>query len=185
MFPPKKPGPGGPPPGGPDPMGGAPPFLQPGSGGPPPMGGMAPPPMLPKPGQGMDPMMAMLHGLGPDPLGMGGPPAPQGPPMGPGGLPVGGSLPGPGDGDGDESMGGSDLLKALTAAVGGGGDPYATNGMPTNLNVGPQDPNMGIEQMLQALALGGMGVGGGPPAMPGGSGLDLPPSLMGQTIGLP
>jgi hypothetical protein len=142
--------------------------------------------MLPKPGQGMNPMMAMLHGLGPDPLGMGQPtPAPPGPPLGPDGLPPGGSLPGglAAQESADPTMGGSDLLQALTAAV-QAGDPYGTTGVPTSLNIGPQDPNMGIEQMLQLLALGQMGVGGGPAPMPGGSGLDLPPNLMGQMVGL-
>ena len=89
------PGPGGPPPGG-DPFGPAPaggPAMPPGMD---PFGGGAMPPLgmgagMPKPGQGMDPMMAMMNGLGPDPSMESGAPPSQGPPMGPDGFPVGGS----------------------------------------------------------------------------------------------
>jgi hypothetical protein len=188
MFPPQKKKPaGGPPPqggAGPDPMrggAGAPLPFGPGPGGPPPA------PSRVKPGQGMDPFQAMTQGLGPDVLGgLGGPP--QGPgglaPMGPGGLPIGGSMPQAEGPDGAPSdMGGSDLLQALAGAIGGGGDPYATGPFPTSLNVGTQDPNMGLEQMLQALALAQMGVGGQPGA--GGSGVPFDQSGgMGQMIGM-
>ena len=185
MFPPKKqglPSPGFGPGGPPDPFGGPP------SGGPPdPFGGgpapFEPPPGLPKPGQGMDPMMAMMHGLGPDPM-SGGPLAPMGPPLGPGRLPVGGSLPTPDDG-GDQDMGGSDLLKALAGSL-GGNDPYSVPPMGPDKGfqgMGTGDPGMGIEQMLQMLALGQMGVGGGPGT--GSSGID-PGSFdnMGMMIGM-
>lgn len=104
----------------------------------------------------------------PRPSPFGGPPAGQpmggspfgGPPPGPA-MPVGGSLPGLDDGQTQED---SPLLAALAASLGGG-----QQGEPTDLNVGPADPGMGIEQLLQMLALGGMGVGGGEQA--GGSGV--------------
>ncbi len=93
-------------------------------------------------------------------------------------MPFGGSLPGDNP-DGDPDMGGSDLLKALSGSLAGPGmgDPYGVAPMQPGLGfegMGTGDPNMGIEQLLQALALGKMGVGGGP----GGSGMD-PGSMMG------
>jgi hypothetical protein len=189
MFPPQKKNPGigiGPPGRGQqdgDPMGGGSPAGLPFGPGP---GGL-PPQMSAsrtKPGQGMDPFEAMMQGLGPDVLGgLGGPQ--QGPaslaPMGGNGLPFGGSMPRPGGPDDGQDMGGSDLLKALMGSI-GGGDPYATGPMPTNLNVGSQDPQMGLEQMLQMLALSQMGVGGQPGA--GGSGVPFDPAGgMGQMTG--
>jgi hypothetical protein len=188
---PPKPGGGGPPFGGaggptppPDPMGGGAALPFGGPGGPPPMGG----PMF-KPGQGMDPFTAMTQGLGPDILGAAGgmPQGGAGPlaPMGPGGLPIGGSMPHGGPGGGD--MGGSDLLSALAGAI-GGGDPYATNGQPPNLNVGTQDPNMGMEQLYQMLALAQLGVGGQPGSGPiGAGGSGVPYDMtggMGQMVGM-
>jgi hypothetical protein len=168
---------GGPPemPGGGDPTAGSPFGPSPGS----PQPGMNPGHV--KPGQGLDPFTAMTQGLGPDILGAaGGSPAGGGPlaPMGPNGLPVGGSMP---HGlDGGQDMGGSDLLTALAGAI--GGDPYAANGQPPNLNVGAQDPNMGMEQLYQMLALAQLGVGGQPGA--GGSGVPHDHGdLMGQMIG--
>jgi hypothetical protein len=123
-------------------------------GGPAPLG---PPPGMPKPGQGMDPMMAMLNGM-PMMQPMGPPPAPPGPPgpvMGPDGLPVGGS-PASADPSFAPDMDGSALLKALNLA-----DPYSAG--PTGhgelAGLGGGDPNLGLEQMLQLLALGQMGVG--------------------------
>jgi hypothetical protein len=146
---------------------------------------------MPKPGQGMDPMMAMMQGLGPDPMGGGMPQAQQGPPTGPGGMPVGGSMPSmdPNCPDGDcGDMGGSDLLKALSGSLGGGGmqgDPYGVSPMQPGQGfqgIGTGDPSMGLEQMLQLLALGGQGVGGGPGA--GSSGLDTGPfGNIGQMVG--
>lgn len=192
MFPPekKKPaGPGGPPSGAPPD-----PFAAPaGPGGPPPAGGVpdpfAPPPGPPagaaQPGQGMDPMMAMMQGLGPEAMGQG-PPMPQGPPTGPDGFPVGGSMPPCGD-DGemcDPSMGGSDLLQALQGSMAGGagGDPYGVAPMQPGQGfqgMGTGDPSMGIEQLLQMLALGKQGVGGGPD-----SGLDPSRPPMGGMVGM-
>ncbi|MDR3635694.1 MAG: hypothetical protein P4L84_17965 [Isosphaeraceae bacterium] len=130
----------------------------------------------------MDPIAAMLGGLG-----GAGPPAaggPQGPPMGPDGFPIGGSLPPPDPSGGDE-MGGSSLLQALAGAM--GGDQYTQPpGAPDTMfqGIGQGDPNMGIEQLLSMLALGQMGVGGGP--SPASSGVaDLgPQSLIGQMVGL-
>ncbi len=182
MFPPKKPSPGiGP--GGPQqgpPQGGAP-------AGPPqgPPHGLPPflaHPSQPRPGQGMDPAHAMTHGLGPDIMGQLSPPSPPGhlAPMGGNGLPIGGSMPPPGP-DGDNDMGGSDLLQALAGAIGGGsGDPYDEGRFPPSLNVGPGDPNMGLEQMLQALALAQMGVGGSPGAGSSGAPFDNSPSMGGM-----
>lgn len=99
-------------PGNMDPFGGA---------GMPGLGGMGP-----KPGQGMDPLAAMLggiHGSAPAPMG------PAGPPGGGQGLPIGGTLPPPDENlGGGPDMGGSGLLQALHATL--SGDPYA---------VGPED----------------------------------------------
>jgi hypothetical protein len=130
----------------------------------------------------MDPMMAMMQGLGPDPTMGGG--QPQGPPVGPDGFPVGGSMPPMGDGD-DPSMGGSDLLQALQGSM-GGGDPYGVGPMDPSQGfqgIGTGDPNMGIEQLLQMLALGQGGVGGAP----GGGGGLVDPGMnpsMGGMVGM-
>lgn len=201
MFPPAKkkpPTPGGPPdpfapqagaappPGPPDPFGGPPPGGDPFGGGAQPPLGMQP--GIPPPGGGMDPMQAMLGGIGSDPRMTGGVPQSQGPPMGPDGFPVGGSMPpmGP-DGD-DPDMGGSDLLAALSGAMGGSGpggnpnDPYAVGPMdPLRAfqGIGQGDPNMGQQQMLQMLALAKMGVGG-----PGGSGADPGGGQIGSMLGM-
>ena len=143
--------------------------------------GMAP--GMPKPGQGMDPMQAMMQGLGPDPSMTAGAPQDLGPPMGPDGFPVGGSM--PPMGGGDESMGGSDLLKALAGGgMGGGmnpGDPYGQPpGAPDQMfqGIGQGDPNMGLQQLLQMLAIGQMGAGG-----PGSSGMDPGGGQIGSTLG--
>lgn len=129
---------------------------------------LGPPPGMPKPGQGMDPMMAMLGGM---PM-MQGMTPPPGPPMGPGGLPVGGSLPRQ-DPAFNPDMGGSNLLKALNLSL----DPDSD----TDLDgLGSGDPNMGIEKLIQLLALGQMGAGGTPP---GGSGVDRSPVSPGTMLG--
>ena len=202
-FPPQKPkrpgGPpmGGPPQGPPDPFApqggppmpggpGAPPMA--GMGGPPdpfaPQGGGMPPPGLapgmPKPGASMDPMQAMMNGIQPPPDPMqAATPGAQGLPLGPDGLPVGGQMPQPG-----ADMGGSDLLTALQASLSGGesGDPYDAGplGHGSFQGMGPGDPSMGIEQLLQMLALGKMGVGGDP--MAGSSGVDFSQGNPGQGI---
>jgi hypothetical protein len=132
-----------------------------------------------KAGQGMDPKQAMSNAIGHDPIGYG-PPVPQGPLLAPGGLPVGGSLPQP-DGDMDEGMDGSGLLQALSQALQGGlsqagmpPGPYDVNPFQPGQGfqgAGTGDPNMGFDQILQLLALGQMGVGGGPRA--GSSGVDV------------
>lgn len=188
--PPKKAGPpsGGPPdpfgggagPGGPPAPGGDPNDPFGGMGGGPPMMGGGPPgmvPGMPKPGQGMDPMQAMLQGIGPDPLGLGG--GPSAGPAGPMGLPIGGSMPQFGQDD-DGDMGGSPLLQTLMGSLQGsqGGDQYQTAPMEPGQGfegMGTGDPNMGLQQMLQLFMLGQMGVGGGPPqqGLGGHPGADL------------
>lgn len=201
MFPPQKnsgskpqpkPSPGGrsgpasgppppfpPPPPGSDPFGAVPaggPAMPPGMD---PFGGAAMPPLGggTRPGQGMDPMAAMLGGLG------AGAPPPQGPPMGPNGLPVGGEMPGP---DADPEMGGSPLLQAMMGALQGGGDPYTQPpGGPDHVfdGMGQGDPHMGLDQLLSMLALGQMGVGGGP--SPGSLAAGIgPQSVPGQMVGM-
>ncbi len=190
-FPPpkKKPQPGGAPgyddgtdsfPGGPNGPAGVP-------GGPPGMGGapgmgamppMMPPPGMPRAGQTMDPMMAMLNGMPqfPPPP----PPAP-GPPMGPGGLPVGGSMPDL-DPNFSPEMGDSQLLKALSQSVGG----YDAGplGHADLAGLGPEDPNMGIEQLMQMIALGNAGVGGAEGGVPpGGSGVNYDRGNPGFAVG--
>jgi hypothetical protein len=159
-------------------------------GGDPSMGGippgppasMGPPPGMQDPGMGMDPMMAMLGGLG---GGMGAP-APPPFPSGPNGLPVGGSYP---EGT-DEEMGQVDGSPLLQALMGGGeseeGDPYD---VPPDMlghvvDGGTGDPAMGLDQILQMLALAKAGVGGDTGAqtdlpMQGGMGFG-----MGQGLGL-
>lgn len=177
------PGPGAGPAGDPDPFGGAPAPFGSGPPGMPPLAGAAAPPLpmpgSPKPGQGMDPVAAMMGGLGMSP-----PPQQHGPPLGPGGLPFGGSIVPPSDGD-DDDMGGSPLLKALAAGL-QGGDQYAVppGGPDTAFEgIGQGDPNLGVENLLQLLALGQMGVGG----VPGGgqSGVDTGPfGNMGLMVGM-
>jgi hypothetical protein len=172
---------------GPSPAGGPaqPPSMDPfGGGAAAPLG---PPPGMPKPGQGMDPMQAMLNGIGPDPLGAG-PPPQQGPPLGPGGLPVGGSLPQLGGDDGDPSMDGSGLLQALAGALSApptAGDPYGVAPFQPSQGfegMGTGDPGMGQEQLMQMLALAQLGIGGGPGA--GSSGVDVGPfGNLGQMVG--
>ncbi len=193
----KPPGPGGPPgaggpdAGNPDPMAG--------TGGPPPMQ----PPGGPPPGAGADPMAAMMGQLGPGLL-----PPPQAPPPsfpgGPDGMPFGSSMPG-GDMDGDQmDLEGSPLLQQLMGSL-GGGDEYAT--MPGESDhvfdgAGTDDPGMGLDQIIQLLAMAQMGVGGGPPepmmdpsmgmgmpqrprggVPPGGSGAPQGPSNIGSMLG--
>jgi hypothetical protein len=70
-------------------------------------------------------------------------------------------------------MADSPLLAGLAQAL---GDPYAVNGIPTDLNVGPGDPTMGLEQLLQALAMSRMGLGG---ATAGMSGVPIDQGSMG------
>jgi hypothetical protein len=112
----------------------------------------------------MDPMMAMMNGL-PQ---MAPPPPPPGPPMGPGGLPVGGSMPEL-DPNFSPEMGGSPLLQALRGSVGGGMYDAGPEGHAELGGMGTGDPSMGLEQLIQMIALANGGVGGGVP--PGGSGV--------------
>ena len=113
-----------------------------------------------RPGQGMNPMAAMMGGLGL-------PPAPgQGPPqLGPGGLPFGGSMPDPG-----ADTGGSDLLSALLGSGGGDqGDPYTQPPGAQPLDgMGTSDPKMGLQNFLSMLALAQSGVGEPGQGGPGG-----------------
>jgi hypothetical protein len=141
--------------------------------------GQAPlPAAMPKPGSTMDPMAAMLGGLTGG--GLPPPPPPPGPPMGPGGLPVGGTMPSV-DPWFSPEMSGSTLLQGLSRAVGdpyaagGGGpgdlagaggplgvnDPYSAGptGHADLSNIGPQDPRMGLEQLIQLIAMAQSGAG--------------------------
>lgn len=138
-----------------------PPKPMPPGGGLPPMGG---PP---------DPMAGLMPPPGGAPMG---PPPPGMPPMGGGPqLPFGGAMPGQ-----DDDVSGSPLLQALMASFGG------DQGQPTDLNVGQGDPQMGVQDLLNMLALGGAGVGGpggpmggqGPAA--GNSGVDRMPMNPGM-----
>jgi hypothetical protein len=105
----------------------------------------------------------------PTPPQLPGPGAGSGAPY-PGGLPVGGAMPPPG---GD--MGGSPLLAALASSLTGG------TGQPTDLNVGPGDPEQGMMKLIQMLSLAKAGVGG----LAGGSGVPVNPmSGMGPAMGL-
>lgn len=137
-----------------------------------------------RPGRGMDPMAAMLGGIGqPPPM----PAPPQGPPLGGDGLPFGGSMPTPSDPDSD--LGDSPLLQALAGSLAGPNpsDPYGVT--PTGPGsafegIGAGDPNMGLEQLLSLLALGKMGVGGpGQGPGPGSSGVEPDPTDIGQMMG--
>jgi hypothetical protein len=137
---------------------------------------MPPNPMMPganapRPGSSMDPMAAMLNGLGPMPTA-----APPQPP----GLPFGGS-PMESDPGYNQDMDGSALMRALNVSVngmGGGADPYSAGpmGAADLSGMGTADPNMGLEALLQLLALGQMGVGGSP----GTSGLTPDPGMGGM-----
>lgn len=87
-------------------------------------------------------------------------------------------------------MGGSGLLQALHASLSGGqgGDPYGVAPGQSDIGfqgMGPSDPQMGAEGLLQLLALAGMGVGGGG-ASAGMSGVGGagPFGGMGQAVGL-
>lgn len=121
-------------------------------GGGPGMGAGAGMPPLPQsmssvpPGQGMDPMEAMMFGLGPEA---------QAPfPAGPDGLPVGGRQPMPFNelGQSTPPNQGSDILNLLS-------------GMPMT-QLGPEmgvgDSQGGAEQLLKMLALARLGAAGNP-----------------------
>lgn len=141
--------PPGPPPGGDD-QGIDPALLAMGAGQSPMPAGM------PKAGQTMDPMQAMLGGLGGG-MGMPPPPPAPGPPMGPGGLPVGGTQPSV-DPWFNPEMSGSSLLQGLSRSI---GDPYSAGpeGHADLDNIGPQDPNMGLEQLIQLISMVQSGAG--------------------------
>lgn len=130
---------------------------------------------MPKPGQGMDPMQAMMQGMG-DLGAFGPPPAPEGP-IGPGGLPIGGNLPSS-DPMMDPSMDGSGLFQALNMQL----DPYSAGplGHPVL-----DDPNMNkLQGLLQLLALNQSGVAGLGMGAPSASGIVREPTHPGETIGL-
>jgi hypothetical protein len=137
-----------------------------------PMGGMPPlpfgPPAAARPpmpaGGGLPEILGSMMG------GAGGPPSLAASPA----MPVGGSLPPGGD------TAGSPLLAALASSL---SDPFAAPGPdPVDLNVGPQDPNMGLMDLLGMLGLSAMGVGGGG-ARAGQSGVPTPPFQSGVTGG--
>jgi hypothetical protein len=165
----------------------------PGQGGPPPgaQHNLHHPPVgVPKAGQGLNPMSAMMGGIGPDIMSQMGPPPPPSPgaPMGPNGLPVGGNL-SSSDPMMDPAMNGSSLFQGLNMQL----DPMAGGaGLDDPMGGGSQP---GAEQLLQLLALlqagvgpGGMAGGGGP--MGGGLGRLNPSGVMndpthpGETMGL-
>lgn len=139
----------------------------------PPMGGMGglgsvgSPPGMPRPGQGMDPMAAMMGGLGGSP--------PGGPPgmgvNGPDGLPLGGAAPPPGSPD---EMGGSDLMSMLSQ----GGDQYDQPPGSAPFTQMGQPPDDGMQQLMQMLAFAQMGVqpDDGMGGM-GGGGMGCPPGM--------
>lgn len=111
-----------------------------------------------KPGRGVDPQRAMMLGMDPM-MGMGAAPP----------LPVGGVVP-PDAGQGADSP----LLAALLGQAGGVNAPAP--GMPgeppalipgTFGGQGVADPHLGLEGLIQLLALAQSGVGdGGQPGMP-------------------
>lgn len=109
-----------------------------------------------KAGQGMDPTAAMMGGMGD--ISHLAPPAPPAPaaPMGEGGLPIGGNLPSS-DPMMSPEMEGSGLFQALNQGL----DPYAS---PPGGH-GVLDPmggqGMGLDQLLQLLAMSRAGLGGG------------------------
>lgn len=140
---------------------------------------MLPPPGMPRPGQTMDPMMAMMNGM---PQFGQPPPPPPGPPMGGGGLPVGGSMPEL-DPNSNEDMGGSSLLQALSQSIGGYDAGPEGHGELEGMGTG--DPNMGLEQLLQLIAMGNAGVGGTPETgvPPGGSGVNFDRGNPGFALG--
>lgn len=165
-----------------------------GKGGPPPgPGGQQslhhPPVGVPKAGQGIDPMSAMMGGLPPELLSQMGPPPPPSPgsPMGPNGLPVGGNLPSS-DPMYDQAMDGSSLFKALNMQL----DPYAAGPGGESLQDPTQgDPQMGLEGLLSLLALNMGGAGAGGMGQPMGgmgrlnpSGVANDPTHPGETMGL-
>ncbi len=114
-------------------------------GGGPPMGGLGPMPGgMPGAMPGGAPPMDFLAALGG---------APGGPPLG--------RMPRDAEAASSPLL---DLLAGNLAPSGGmGGDPYATGPMPTDLNTGTQDPQMGMQGLLSLLALGMAGAGGQPP----------------------
>lgn len=115
------------------------------------------PPGMPRPGAGMDPMAAMLGGLGlmppmpsPNPSGV----------SGPNGLPVGGSLPADVT---PQDMGGSALMRALIQSE--SPDPYTQPpGVQPLAGMGTSDPQGGLGDIMNLLALAQMGVAGDPTA---------------------
>jgi hypothetical protein len=137
---------------------------------------MQPPGKPPMPGSGIDPYAALLGGdMG---GGMGGPPGmpgmPPGVPMGP-----------MGDSDGDELGAMMAMLGGQggqAGAMGGGMDPYAVAPGESQYaldDIGPEDPNGGITELMIMLALMQAGVNGTPPQSSSGIMPDPTMSVMG------
>ena len=182
----------------------------PGWTGGPPMPAASAPQDPPLPGEAVDPMTAMMGQVSPSPV----PPAPapfpgQAPPVGigPGGY---GMPPGMmGEPDADDNP----MLSALLLGAGGQnspmgaappvgmpgglmpGDPYSTlPGEPDHAfdGVGTDDPQMGLEQMIQLLMLAKAGVGHNTVMSSSGLVPDPPSNIMmgtdfsggGQTYGM-
>lgn len=166
MFPPKQQGPGPQPPI-PMPIPGAP---------------MGPPPGMPQPGTGVDPILAMLGQAGP---GLIPPPPPPSPfPQGPNGLPPGGAMP---DFDGDEAMPTEIADSPIISALMGGADPYGVGPMePPNVfdGAGVGDPNSGMQQLIQLLMLAQSGLGGTGVSPAPSSGAEPAPGSPGMALGL-
>lgn len=91
--------------------------------------------------------------------------------------------------DGDEMGGMSPLLMALMSSMSGGGGGQVIPGQSLGVDLGqggPGDPGMGLEQLLQMLAMSQGGMGGTDPSlgggsMPGGSG--VPQGMPGMGMG--
>lgn len=108
-----------------------------------------------------------------------------------GGMGMGGGMPPMGGMGGgmppEQEMGGADspLLMALMQMMGGQGG--GMGGSPLGMDPSQPDPSMGLEQMLQMLAMSQGGMGGTDPSlqgggMPGGSG--VPMGMPGQGMGM-
>ena len=143
---------------------------------------MGPPPGMPQPGTGVDPILAMLGQAGP---GLIPPPPPPSPfPQGPNGLPPGGSMP---DFDGDEAMPAEIADSPIISALMGGADPYGVSPMePPNVfdGAGVGDPNSGMQQLIQLLMLAQSGLGGTGVSPAPSSGAEPAPGSPGMALGL-
>jgi hypothetical protein len=75
-------------------------------------------------------------------------------------------------------MGDSPLLAMLAGSL---SDPYAVTGAPVNMNVGPGDPQMGLQGLLAMLAMSRAGAGGTGGGV--GAGMSGVPMDLGQIGG--